>query len=44
MIISIEPSIYREGYAARIENTLLITRNGAELLTPAGPGTRVIAK
>ena len=44
MIISIEPSIYREGYAARIENTLLITRDGAELLTPAGPGTRVIAK
>jgi Xaa-Pro dipeptidase len=44
MIISIEPSIYREGYAARIENTLLITRDGAELLTPAGPGTRVMAK
>src|SRR5215831_18654021 len=44
MIISIEPSIYREGYAARIENTPLITRDGAELLTPAGPGTRVMAK
>jgi Xaa-Pro aminopeptidase len=43
MVISIEPSIYREGFAARIEDTLLVTADGAELLTPAGPGTRVLA-
>ena len=44
MIISIEPSIYREGFAARIENTLLITADGAQLLTPAAAGIRVLAK
>ena len=43
MIISIEPSIYREGFAARIENTLLVTTDGVELLTPARPGIRVLA-
>jgi Xaa-Pro aminopeptidase len=43
MVISIEPSIYREGFAARIENTLLVTADGAELLTPAQPGIRVLA-
>ena len=44
MVISIEPSIYREGFAARIENTLLVTADGAELLTPARPGIRVLAQ
>jgi Xaa-Pro aminopeptidase len=42
MIISLEPSIYREGFAARIENTLLITKDGPELLTPAPTGLRVL--
>ena len=44
MIISIEPSIYREDFAARIENTLLITADGAQLLTPAPSDIRVLAK
>jgi Xaa-Pro aminopeptidase len=44
MIISIEPSIYREGFAARIENTLLITADGTQLLTPAPSGIRVLEK
>jgi Xaa-Pro aminopeptidase len=43
-IISIEPSIYREGFAARIENTLLITRDGYETLTRAPTGIRVIQR
>ena len=44
MVISIEPSIYREGFAARIENTLLVTDDGVELLTPAPEGIRVLAR
>lgn len=44
MVISIEPSIYREGFAARIENTLLVTDDGVELLTPAPEGVRVLAR
>jgi Xaa-Pro dipeptidase len=43
MVISIEPSIYMEGFAARIENSLLVTENGTELLTPAPTGVRVLA-
>lgn len=44
MIISIEPSIYREGFAARIENTLLVTDEGYEVLTRAPTGARVIQR
>lgn len=44
MIISIEPSIYREGFAARIENTLLVTDEGYEVLTRAPTGVRVIQR
>ena len=43
MVISIEPSIYREGFASRVENTLLVTKNGAEVLTKAPTGIRVLA-
>ena len=43
MIISIEPSIYREGFASRVENALLVTANGAKVLTNAPTGIRVLA-
>ncbi|MDD9731551.1 Xaa-Pro peptidase family protein [Mameliella sp. AT18] len=36
MVVSIEPSIHRDGFASRIENTFLITSDGAEPLT-TGP-------
>ena len=42
MIISIEPSIYREGFASRVENTLLVTEAGAQVLTKAPTGIRVL--
>jgi Xaa-Pro aminopeptidase len=35
MVLGIEPSIYREGFAARVENTVLITPDGPEVLTRA---------
>ena len=35
MVITIEPGIYREGqYGIRIEDTVLVTPGGAEVLTP----------
>lgn len=44
MVISIEPSIYREGFATRIENTLLVTDTGYETLTKAPIGIRMIQR
>ena len=43
MVISIEPSIYREGFASRVENALLVTKEGAQVLTKAPTGIRVLA-
>lgn len=42
MIISIEPSIYRAGFASRIEDTYVVTREGAELLTNTPGSVRVL--
>ena len=42
MIISIEPSIYREGFASRVENSLLVTADGVKVLTKAPTGIRVL--
>ncbi len=44
MVIGIEPSIYREGFAARVENTVLITPDGPEVLTTAPPEMRRIRR
>ena len=35
MVVSIEPSIYREGFAARVENTMIVTEREPEILTRA---------
>ena len=43
MVISIEPSIYREGFASRVENAMVVTKDGAEILTKAPTGIRVLA-
>jgi len=43
MVISIEPSIYREGFASRVENTMVVTKDGAQVLTKAPTGIRVLA-
>jgi Xaa-Pro aminopeptidase len=43
MVISIEPSLYRAGFASRIENTLLVTEEGPELLTTAPSDICVLA-
>jgi Xaa-Pro aminopeptidase len=43
MVLSIEPSIYREGFASRVENALLVTADGAQVLTKAPTGIRVLA-
>lgn len=43
MIISIEPSVHRAGFASRIEDTYLITNNGPELLTTVSNGIRILA-
>jgi Xaa-Pro aminopeptidase len=40
MVVSLEPSIYREGFASRVENTVLITASGPEVLTPAPDALR----
>lgn len=38
MVVSIEPSVYMDGYQSRIESTFLITRDKPELLTPVHEG------
>lgn len=38
MIVSIEPSIYMDGYQSRIESTFRVTHDKAELLTPIHEG------
>jgi Xaa-Pro aminopeptidase len=43
MVISIEPSIYRDGFASRVENAMVVTQDGAEILTKAPTGIRVLA-
>jgi Xaa-Pro aminopeptidase len=43
MVISLEPSIYQEGFAARIENTLIVTPDGPELLTKGPTEIRVLS-
>ena len=43
MVISIEPSIYRDGFASRVENAMVVTKDGAEILTKAPTGIRVLA-
>ena len=35
MVVSIEPSIYRDGFAARVEDTMVVTNDGPDILTPA---------
>ncbi len=40
MIISIEPSVHRSGFASRIEDTYLITEDGPELLTTVSGAIR----
>jgi Xaa-Pro aminopeptidase len=43
MVVSIEPSIYREGFASRVENAILVTPDGPQVLTKAPIGIRVLA-
>jgi len=38
MIVSIEPSVYMDGFQARIESSLRITNGRPELLTPIHEG------
>jgi Xaa-Pro aminopeptidase len=40
MVVSLEPSIYREGFASRVESTVVITASGLEVLTPAPDALR----
>lgn len=40
MVIGIEPSVYRSGFASRVEDTVLITRDGPEVMTAAPPNMR----
>ena len=43
MAITIEPGVYREGFGGiRIEDTVLVTETGCEILTPTGKELRVI--
>jgi Xaa-Pro aminopeptidase len=43
MAVTIEPGIYLEGWGGiRIEDTILVTRNGCEVLTPTTKDLRVI--
>jgi Xaa-Pro aminopeptidase len=34
MVLSLEPSIYMDGFQSRIESTFRVTKDGAQLLTP----------
>lgn len=38
MVLSMEPSVYMDGFQSRIESTFLITDDGPELLTPVHEG------
>jgi Xaa-Pro aminopeptidase len=43
MAITIEPGVYLEGFGGiRIEDTVVVTENGCEILTPTGKELRVI--
>jgi Xaa-Pro aminopeptidase len=43
MAITIEPGVYIEGWGGiRIEDTVLVTQTGCEILTPTGKELRVI--
>ena len=43
MAITIEPGVYLEGFGGiRIEDTVIVTANGCEILTPTGKDLRVI--
>jgi Xaa-Pro aminopeptidase len=43
MAITIEPGVYLEGFGGiRIEDTVLVTENGCEILTPTGKELRVV--
>ena len=43
MAITIEPGIYMEGWGGiRIEDTVLVTQNGCEILTPTSKELREI--
>jgi Xaa-Pro aminopeptidase len=43
MVITIEPGAYLEGYGGvRIEDTVLVTGHGCEILTPTGKELVVI--
>jgi Xaa-Pro aminopeptidase len=44
MVVSIEPSIYRDGFAARVEDTMVVTAGGPEILTRAPAEMRRITR
>jgi len=44
MVVTIEPSIYFSGFAVHVEDTFLVTRTGAEVLTRAPRELKVLAR
>jgi Xaa-Pro dipeptidase len=44
MVVSIEPSIYRDGFAARVEDTMIVTEGEPEILTRAPVEMRRISR
>jgi Xaa-Pro dipeptidase len=42
MVVTIEPSIYFSGFAVHVEDTFLVTRTGAEVLTRAPRELRIL--